>query len=344
MQAVVDRAPEAPRPGPRSDCRRLRSRLALLLNWLPLALVTGLFLWAYYAYVVVFCASVVNDNALKATAFGIGFHLLLFLCLWSYVQTTVAFVAPIPPLFRLTVGEQQALVNCHNERTRRSVLDVMAIERGVLTFGADGCVRYCEDCCLIKPDRGHHCSACRRCIPKMDHHCPWFNNCVCFSTYKFFLLTLFYVVALSLFGVFTTGKYVIDMWVTARMTPSTFHVTFLAVLGTGLALGLGAFLWHHVSMVFSNETTLEHMRAPIFRDTDDSFNVGCWQNFVQVFGPRMSLWMLPVFTSVGDGVRFPTKLHPVVGAQECEQRSVEATYSTGSSVGKLSTATATVIL
>ncbi|KAH7937479.1 hypothetical protein HPB49_012654 [Dermacentor silvarum] len=250
----------------------------------------------------------------------------------SYVQTTVAFVAPIPPLFRLTVGEQQALVNCHNERTRRSVLDVMAIERGVLTFGADGCVRYCEDCCLIKPDRGHHCSACRRCIPKMDHHCPWFNNCVCFSTYKFFLLTLFYVVALSLFGVFTTGKYVIDMWVTARMTPSTFHVTFLAVLGTGLALGLGAFLWHHVSMVFSNETTLEHMRAPIFRDTDDSFNVGCWQNFVQVFGPRMSLWMLPVFTSVGDGVRFPTKLHPVVGAQECEQRSVEATYSTGSSV------------
>ncbi|KAH6928147.1 hypothetical protein HPB50_012336 [Hyalomma asiaticum] len=261
----------------------------------------------------------------------------------SYAQTTIASVAPVPLLFRLTAGEQQALENCHDEPTRRSVLDVMAIERGVLTLGNDGCVRYCGDCCLIKPDRCHHCSVCRRCIPKMDHHCPWFNNCICFSSYKFFLLTLFYVVALSLFGVFTTGEHVIEMWLNARMTPSTFHLTFLAVLATALSLGLGAFLWHHVCMVFSNETTLEQMRAVLFRETDDSFDIGHWQNFAQVFGTRMSLWMLPVFTSVGDGLRFPTKLHPLRGTQHCED-SAEATYSTGSSACNLSTSTVAVEL
>ncbi|KAH7946818.1 palmitoyltransferase ZDHHC2 [Rhipicephalus sanguineus] len=343
MLAVSGRSLGAPQPRRRSGSRGSRTWKSFVLNWLPLVLVSGLFSWGYYAYVVVFCASVIQDSALKTTAFGIVFHLLLFLCLWSYVQTTVASIAPVPPLYRLTRGEQQALENCHNERTRRSVLDVMAIERGVLTLGADGCARYCEDCCLIKPDRCHHCSVCRRCIPKMDHHCPWFNNCICFNTYKFFLLTLFYVVVLSLFAVFTTGKHVILMWLNARMTSSTFQLTFLMVLGTALALGLGAFLWHHARMALSNETTLEQMRAVVFRDTDDSFDLGYWQNFAQVFGTRMSLWMLPVFTSVGDGLRFPTKMHPLPGTSQHE-RSVEATYSTGSTVGDLSSASAAVIL
>ncbi|KAL3250891.1 hypothetical protein MRX96_055307 [Rhipicephalus microplus] len=261
----------------------------------------------------------------------------------SYVQTTAASIAPVPPLYRLTTGEQQALENYQNERTRRRLLDGMASERGVLTLGTDGCVRFCEDCCLIKPDRCHHCSICRRCIPKMDHHCPWFNNCVCFNTYKFFLLTLFYAVVLSIFGVSTMGKHVIDMWLKAHMTSTTFQLTFLTVVGTSVVLVLGAFLWHHACMVFRNETTLEQMRAVIFREPDDSFDVGYRQNFVQVFGKRMWLWMLPVFTSVGDGVRFPTKLHPLPGTLQHE-RSVEATYSTGSTVDIRSIASVAGIL
>ncbi|XP_037280571.2 palmitoyltransferase ZDHHC20-B [Rhipicephalus microplus] len=343
MLAVFGRSLWATRPGRRRGLRRSRSCKSYLLNWLPVVLVCGLFAWAYYAYVMLFCASMIHDSALKATIFGGGFHLLLFLCLWSYVQTTAASIAPVPPLYRLTTGEQQALENCQNERTRRRLLDGMASERGVLTLGTDGCVRFCEDCCLIKPDRCHHCSICRRCIPKMDHHCPWFNNCVCFNTYKFFLLTLFYAVVLSIFGVSTMGKHVIDMWLKAHMTSTTFQLTFLAVVGTSVVLVLGAFLWHHACMVFRNETTLEQMRAVIFREPDDSFDVGYRQNFVQVFGKRMWLWMLPVFTSVGDGVRFPTKLHPLPGTLQHE-RSVEATYSTGSTVDIRSIASVAGIL
>ncbi|KAK8774449.1 hypothetical protein V5799_011020 [Amblyomma americanum] len=235
----VDAREEGPQSG---DRKRRRSWLSLLLNWLPLVLVSALFVWAYYAYVLVFCGSVLQDSVFKAAFFGVGFHLLLFLCLW--------------------------------------------------------------------------------CIPKMDHHCPWFNNCVCFSTYKFFLLTLFYAVALSLFGVATTGKYVVER---------------------AVALGLGAFLRHHVTMVLSNETTLENMRAPLFRTPGDSFDIGSYQNFVEVFGPRASLWMLPLFTSTGDGVRFPTKLHPIPEELESQPLSVETSGSNGTLVCSPSATTVAVI-
>lgn len=318
-----------------------RSRRVLTwrpLRWLPLALVGALFAWAYYAYVLVFCRLLVLHNSvLKAATFGLVFHLLLVLCLWSYAQTTVRVPSPVPAAYSLSEGEHVAMMaSCRSPRTRRGLLDMLATERGVLTVGPDGCARYCEICQLMKPDRCHHCSTCARCIPKMDHHCPWFNNCVCFSNYKFFLLTLFYVVLLSTFTVATTGVHLAEWWESAdSIRPYSLHFGFLVFAGSAVMLGLGAFLGTHLLMVLRNETTLECMRRPVFSDPEDSFDIGRYENFVQVFGPKASLWTLPVFTSLGDGVRFPTKLQPFRDARDTEPPPVAAnysmaTYSTGS--------------
>ncbi|KAK8760315.1 hypothetical protein V5799_028417 [Amblyomma americanum] len=318
------------------------TRWRLLLRWLPLVLVAGGFSWAYYAYVLVFCRLLVlHDSVVKGAAFGIGFHLLLVFCLWCYAQTTVRAPPAVPSTYSLSEGEQVALACCRSERTRRGLLDMLAAERGVLTAGADGCARYCEACRLMKPDRCHHCSTCaryepQRCVPKMDHHCPWFNNCVCFSNYKFFLLTLFYVVLLSIFTVATTGVQLAEWWDSVdHINPFRFHFGFLVFTGSALILVLGSFLGTHLPMVLRNETTLECMRRPAFADPHDSFDVGRYENFVQVFGPKVSLWALPLFTSLGDGVRFPTKLHPLQEARDSEPPFVAtnysvATYSTGS--------------
>ncbi|XP_070395629.1 palmitoyltransferase ZDHHC2-like isoform X2 [Dermacentor albipictus] len=278
--------------GQHEDCsfRDCCPTLYWLLCWIPVALVAGLFSWAYYAYVVVFCYSIVlEENTVTAVALALVFHLLLFLCLWSFALTTLSAPIAVPFPYQLSAGEQRALSSCRrSDIAHHRLLDVLALQRGILTVGADGC------------------------IPKMDHHCPWFNNCVHFGNYKFFLLTLFYAVALSVYGVATIGTHEAKAWLSASTTPSSLHLTLVSLLGAVLTFGLGSFLSAHISMLLSNETTLEDMRGPVFRNPEDSFDVGRYRNFVQVFGPRVSLWMAPVFTSIGDGVRFPTKLHPVL--------------------------------
>ncbi|XP_077513526.1 palmitoyltransferase ZDHHC15A-like [Amblyomma americanum] len=300
-----------------SACAEARRTLAQMFAWVTLLLVLGLFMWAYYAYVLVFCRLLMDRNSVAMVSFfGTGFHILFFFCLWSYLQTTATSAPAIPRVYSLSVEEQIALACCHDDYKRRAVLDALATQRGVLTVGLDGCARHCEQCQLIKPDRCHHCSNCHRCVPKMDHHCPWFNNCVHFANYKFFLLTLIYLVLLSVFSVATTGTYVVLSWLGATDIPSSVHMKFLLVVGTVLAFAMGVFLWTHLSMVLSNQTTLEDMCGPIFRNPEDSFDIGRYENFVEVFGPRVWLWMLPVFTSIGDGVRFPSRLHPVPGSLE----------------------------
>ncbi|XP_070395688.1 palmitoyltransferase ZDHHC15A-like [Dermacentor albipictus] len=286
-----------------------RSATTRLVAWLPVAMVVALFVWAYYVYVFIFCGSLVKDDV-QRVVFGGVFHLLLLLCIWSFVQTTVTSVAPIPRYFSLSESDERLMEQCADDDARRQFLEILADNRGVLTRGSNGVVRFCDTCKQVKPDRAHHCSQCKRCIPKMDHHCPWFNNCVCFSTYKFFLLTIFYVVVLSVFGLLSATHHVAGLWSDRAASSLTLHATLLYLFGLVLSLSLGSFLYFHITMVCSNVTTLEDLRPHQFKDRRDSFDVGCCNNIAEVFGRRKALWLLPVFTALGDGTRFPTRLHP----------------------------------
>ncbi|XP_037579588.1 palmitoyltransferase ZDHHC20-B [Dermacentor silvarum] len=265
---------------------------------------------AYYAYLVVFCGRYVKEDTLRF-ALAAVFHLLLLMSLWSYAQTTFTHQPSVPRCFQLTKHECQELTRCAQDRRRRSaLLETMASERGVLTRLAGGAVSCCDSCQLIKPDRCHHCSTCKRCVQKMDHHCPWFNNCVCFSTYKFFLLTLFYSAFLAAYVLASVSTYLLHKSPRRRLLHRSRHISFLVVMGGTMSAVLALFLGMHISLVIRNATTLESMRAPTFKQTGDSFNLGRYRNCLEVFGVHMALWLVPVFTSLGDGCRFPTKLHP----------------------------------
>lgn len=294
-------------PPPPNDCFTFSQDT---INWFPVLLGAVLYIWSYYAYVGVFVVTLVSTDA-ERIFYGVGFHVLLGICLWCYLRTIVTRIPIVPRYFHLSEAEYRLLGEVRDDTARRSYLEGLGQNRGILTRGRDGSVRYCDACRLIKPDRCHHCSTCRTCVPKMDHHCPWFNNCVCFSTYKFFLLTLFYLISLSLFTMTTTMVYAKSIWdnVSERFG-TTFHVTFLTVLSGAMAFGLVPFLYFHMTMVFANETTLEGMRGPMFSNPSDSFDIGLENNFAEVFGRNRVLWLLPVFTSIGDGFRFPTRLFP----------------------------------
>lgn len=60
---------------------------------------------------------------------------------------------------------------------------------------------YCKKCNINRPPRCHHCKTCNRCILQMDHHCPWVNNCVGYNNYRYFVLTIFYIVIGCAYGI-----------------------------------------------------------------------------------------------------------------------------------------------
>ncbi|XP_077504045.1 tubulin beta-4 chain-like [Amblyomma americanum] len=130
--------------GGSESARRRRSNHEFVA-WLPVAMVVGLFAWAYYVYIFVFCGSLVKEGA-QRLAFSIVFHLLLLLCLWSFVQTTVTAVPPIPGYFGLSESDQRLLEQYADDEARGEFLDILAENRGVLTRGPSGGVRFCERC------------------------------------------------------------------------------------------------------------------------------------------------------------------------------------------------------
>ncbi|XP_008581464.1 PREDICTED: probable palmitoyltransferase ZDHHC20 isoform X5 [Galeopterus variegatus] len=67
---------------------------------------------------------------------------------------------------------------------------------------------------------------------------------------------------------------------------------------------------YHCWLVGKNRTTIESFRAPTFSYGPDGngFSLGYSKNWRQVFGDEKKYWLLPVFSSLGDGCSFPTRL------------------------------------
>ncbi|GJQ77311.1 hypothetical protein Trydic_g20730 [Trypoxylus dichotomus] len=159
------------------------------------------------------------------------YHILFTMFMWSYFQTTFTKNDNIPDKFKLSILAYEALIEADDEELQRLILEQNAKNLPNVNRSANGSVRYCEKCRIIKPDRAHHCSVCEACILKMDHH------------------------------------------------------------------------------LLHNRTTLEALRAPVFRKGPDKqgFDLGKKNNFLEVFGPRISLWLVPVRTSLGNGYIFPCR-------------------------------------
>ncbi|GCB69402.1 hypothetical protein scyTo_0001049, partial [Scyliorhinus torazame] len=271
-----------------------------VLAWIPVLIITLVVLWSYYAYVFELCVFTVQNGFEKA-AYLVVFHLFFVMFVWTYCKAI--FTEPSQP-------------------SRKKILDIMELElqdMQVLSHsfgGTDPCfllssaIRYCDRCQVIKPDRCHHCSICDTCVLKMDHHCPWVNNCIGFSNYKFFLLFLGYSMLYCLFVAATVLQYFIMFW-TGGLTDgrAKFHVLFLLFVAVMFFLSLMFLLSYHCWLVSLNRSTLEAFSAPVFQHGPDknSFNLGVWKNLKQVFGPKRKYWLLPIFTSIGDGHSFPMK-------------------------------------
>ncbi|XP_069056717.1 palmitoyltransferase ZDHHC2 isoform X2 [Pleurodeles waltl] len=296
----------APSVGPST----LKRRCQKVLYWVPVLFICIIVCWSYYAYVVQLCLVSMDLIGEKVVCL-IAYHFLVILFLWSYWQTI--FTKPMNPAkeFHLSYSDKELLEREPRGESQQEVLRRAAKDLPVYTRTMSGAIRYCDRCLLVKPDRCHHCSVCDKCILKMDHHCPWVNNCVGFSNYKFFLLFLAYSLLYCLFIAATDLRYFIKFWTNGLPdTQAKFHIMFLFFAAAMFSVSLSSLFGYHCWLVCKNRSTLEAFRTPIFRHGIDKngFSLGFRKNLRQVFGDEKKYWLLPVFTSLGDGCSFPTCL------------------------------------
>ncbi|KAG9479808.1 hypothetical protein GDO78_011706 [Eleutherodactylus coqui] len=85
---------------------------------------------------------------------------------------------------------------------------------------------------------------------------------------------------------------------------------FLFFAAAMFSVSLSSLFGYHCWLVCKNRSTLEAFRSPVFRHGTDKngFSLGFSKNLRQVFGDERKYWLLPVFTSLGDGCSFPTCL------------------------------------
>ncbi|BFZ14860.1 hypothetical protein BsWGS_17899 [Bradybaena similaris] len=314
--------------------------LCRAIKWGPVVFITAIIGWSYYAYVVEMCINAADTIAEKVV-FLLLYHPILFLFLWSYYQTIFANIRGPPKEFFLNQSEWQRLESETNENVQKEQLNHFARKLPIQNKTVAGFPRYCEKCKCIKPDRCHHCSVCSMCVLKMDHHCPWVNNCVGFHNYKFFVLFLGSALVYCIYVAMTSLKYFINFWSGGGdRSIGRFHILFLFFVAIMFAISLVSLFGYHIFLTARNRSTLESFRAPVFQTgpDKDGFSLGIRSNFAEVFGDRKSYWFLPMFSSLGNGVSFASRLHPTLSynTMGTTARTEQTPLSTGSTYTTLS--------
>uniref|UniRef100_W5M0Y0 Palmitoyltransferase n=1 Tax=Lepisosteus oculatus TaxID=7918 RepID=W5M0Y0_LEPOC len=281
-----------------------------VLAWIPVVFIALVVCWSYYAYVVELCIFTIKNPGEKIV-YMVIFHLSFIMFVWSYWKTI--FTTPANPSkeFSLSKSDKEQYEREERPESQQEILRRAAKDLPLYTRTGTGAIRYCDRCQVIKPDRCHHCSACDMCVLKMDHHCPWVNNCVGFSNYKYFILFLGYSLVYCLFIAATVLQYFIKFWTNDLPdTHAKFHVLFLFFVAAMFFISILSLFSYHVWLVGKNRSTIEAFRAPVFRNGPDKngFSLGFVKNVKEVFGDEKKYWLLPVFTSLGDGVTYPTRL------------------------------------
>ncbi|KAG8584795.1 hypothetical protein GDO81_004768 [Engystomops pustulosus] len=310
-----------------------------VLGWIPVLFITLVVCWSYYAYVLELCIYTIRSDTEKVI-YLVFFHIFFILFVWSYWKTIFSCPANPSKEFCLSKSDKELYEKEERQEYQQEILRRAAKDLPIYTTTATNAIRYCERCQLIKPDRCHHCSTCDVCVLKMDHHCPWVNNCVGFSNYKFFLLFLMYSLLYCLFIAGTVLQYFIRFWTLCRSkseescpqnelpdTRAKFHVLFLFFVSAMFFISILSLFSYHCWLVGKNRSTIEAFRAPSFRTgpEKDGFSLGFGKNFCQVFGDEKKYWLLPIYSSLGDGCSFPTRL--VLGDPE---QNVSAIHSDSS--------------
>jgi len=152
-------------------------------------------------------------------------------------------------------------------------------------------VRYNETCNFYQPPRAHHCSVLNDCIERFDHYCPWVGTTVGKRNYRFYLLFVFSSSILCIFT-FTCSAFLIKLRAdeedtntvqAIKQNPAALFMMVYVFIGFWFVGGLSGF---HIYLISKNQTTYENIRYSYDNSYVNPYNLGCLQNWAQVWcGP-----------------------------------------------------------
>lgn len=167
--------------------------------------------------------------------------------------------------------------------------------------------RFCGICEKIKPLRTHHCSSCKKCVIKMDHHCPWFGECIGFSNYKAFILSLFWAVILCIWLFGTLLQQLIWELVNDKLHGASVQYLVICSLAFLLWIAANSLLIYHLYLISYNVTTLEHLemaRGERMMNWNCPYSYGTISaNYYEIFGDVWWKWFSPMESGVSDPIK-----------------------------------------
>ncbi|CAH8519138.1 unnamed protein product [Dicrocoelium dendriticum] len=279
------------------------------VQWLPVLFLGLVIAWSYYSYLYSLCLVLVTSLALRIV-FLVFYHIIIAIFLWCYAKAILEPPVSPPAEFFLRTEDWDSLRGViGTDVDKKAFLENVIETRNlpVRMVGRDGSINLCLKCGLIKPDRAHHCSTCGKCVLQLDHHCPWTNNCVGFHNHKYFIIFLGWGSIYCIYIAVTSAPYFAEFWTATILSVDRFMVMFLFIVAVMFGLCQLALGGYHCYLVGRNQTTLETYSVPRFRDGSQdprAFDLGRKSNFQEVFGTNVCLAILPIKTTLGDGIHW----------------------------------------